>query len=98
MGFCCVDWDIDDEEGAGGIWVWDSGLVWSDVEVVCCGFGEEGGCWELHGQGGVPFHLHGFDLHFEWRFDCRIVALIELNFFCRFALGTEFCRGVRAAV
>lgn len=49
VGFCCVDWDIDDEEGAGGIWVWDSGLVWSDVEVVCCGFGEEGGCWELHG-------------------------------------------------
>lgn len=67
MGFCCVDWDVDEEEGAGGICVWDSGFMGTDVEVVCCGLGE---CWcggELHGQGCVPCHLHGCALHFDER-------------------------------
>lgn len=59
VDFCCVDGGVDDEEGAGGVWVWNAWLVWADVEVVGCWCWAYGCWWELEWKGCVTRHFDG---------------------------------------
>lgn len=40
MRFCGVDWEVHEEDFAGGGVGGDFGRVGAQVEVVCCWFGE----------------------------------------------------------
>lgn len=87
VGFCCIDWDVDDEEAARRVWVWDSGFVRAEVEVVRC-WCFDGLCGgELQWKGGVPGHFHGVFLHsWGWLLACGV----SWNFFEVLRLAWNF--------
>ena len=65
VGFCSVDGNVDQEEGARGVRVWKSGLVRSEVEVVSCGGWEDGCFGELEGQNCISCYFVRNSLHFD---------------------------------
>lgn len=65
MGFCGVDWDVDEKERARGVRVWKSWFVRAEVEMVCSGEGEAGSWRELKRQDCVSCYFVRCSFHLD---------------------------------
>lgn len=65
MRFRGVDGDVDKEQRARGVRVWQSWFVRAKVEIVCSGDWEGGSRWELERQDCVSCYFVGHSFHFD---------------------------------